>query len=165
MFVLFSWCEGFFLGYTKRTASRCSLPFVSTMKRTTTCIKACLPITLKDCEFPWALLLCWEWGQKGKVTWLQLHFESKAQCNQSYDTWLYKAMAMRRVLKKMYHEVVRKVLFCSRPLLITRHHSDLEFLISRWSCESHNLPAQVATLEGGWIKFQKLSPVRTNYLF
>lgn len=47
---------------------------------------------------------------------------------------------------------VRKALFCSWLLSMMSHHSDREFLISRWSCECHTFEATrgqfTPTLEG-----------------
>lgn len=36
---------------------------------------------------------------------------------------------------------VKKSLDCSRLLLMTRHHQDLEFLISHWGVERHTFVA------------------------
>lgn len=38
---------------------------------------------------------------------------------------------------KMLTVGVKKALNCSRIRLVTRVHEDLEFLVSRWSLESH----------------------------
>lgn len=37
-----------------------------------------------------------------EVSWIELRFKSKAQCNQSYDAWLQTVMSMTEVLKKIY---------------------------------------------------------------
>lgn len=58
------------------------------------------------------------------------------QLKTKYDAWLKKVLAMPRVLK-LYQIEVTVALLRSWLLSITRHHSDLKFLISRWSYESH----------------------------
>lgn len=68
--------------------------------------------------------------EKGEVRLLKLRSSRRPKCNQSYNTSLPKKMAMPKVSKKVYYVGVRKALFFSRLLLLTRHHSDFEFLDS-----------------------------------
>lgn len=47
-------------------------------------------------------------------------------------------LALQRMSERIYQVGVKKALSCSKLLLLTRHHHDLEFLVPSWSCESHS---------------------------
>lgn len=70
------------------------------------------------------------------MPWSDLRFESKALSHQSYDAWVRKVLEDFSVLGKMLKVGVKTALDCSWLLLLSRHHEDLEFLISGWRVES-----------------------------
>lgn len=68
--------------------------------------------------------------------WLEMQFELKTQCNQSYVAWWQKVVALPGVSKRINQAWVRKILFRSQLLSGTRHRRYIEFLVSGWSYES-----------------------------
>lgn len=74
--------------------------------------------------------------EKAEVLWTYLRFESKTASHQFYDDWVQKFLAIPGVTGKIMKVGVKRALGCSRLLPVTKHHQDLEFLISCWSVKS-----------------------------
>lgn len=73
--------------------------------------------------------------EEAEVPWPELCFETIAQSHQVYDASVQKVLAILGVADKMMK------VGASRLLSLTRHHHDLEFLVSCWSVESHTFIA------------------------
>lgn len=78
------------------------------------------------CELPLCLT---DEIEKGESPWPELRFESKTQTNQLFNAWRLKVVALPGNVPGWCEAISY-----SRLLLLTRHHHNLELLVSRWSC-------------------------------
>lgn len=75
--------------------------------------------------------------QKGEICWSDVDFEAKSQTNSIFAGWTTKLMAHDIYSEKIISAGIGRALNLSKKLPINRSPMDLEFLISRWSTESH----------------------------
>lgn len=64
-------------------------------------------------------------------------FQVQVISNQSYDAWVKKVMVVPGNSNKMLLVAVKKALDCLKIHSVTRVQGDMDFLVSRWSVESH----------------------------
>lgn len=76
--------------------------------------------------------------QKVKLCWTNTKFEAKSQKNSKFATWVSKLMSHSTYSEKIIAAGIRKALNLSNRLAINRCPIDLDFLVSRWSTESHS---------------------------
>lgn len=75
--------------------------------------------------------------QRNKVAWAEIKFESNIQSTQIYKEWVEEVLVVRNMSDILSDASVGKAVDVSPDIFITRSHADLEFLISRWSMETH----------------------------
>lgn len=79
--------------------------------------------------------------EKCELSSSNLTFESEIQIKQLFKAWCLKVIELSGLTKKFYQATVKKAVTLSRLLSLTRHHQDLEFLLSRWSIETRTFLA------------------------
>lgn len=74
---------------------------------------------------------------KGECCWSDIVFEVNSQTKSAFAEWATTLMAKKEYVDKIVSTGIGKALNLSKTLFINRSPMDLEFLISRWSVESH----------------------------
>lgn len=75
--------------------------------------------------------------EKGELCWSDINFEAKSQTNPAFAQWASDLMAKKGYPDKIISAGIGKALNLSKTLYINKSPADLEFLIFRWSVESH----------------------------
>lgn len=83
---------------------------------------------------------------KTEMCWSKVKFEAKSRTNSLFTTSVTKLMAISTYLMMISKTGIRKALNLSKGIAINRSLGNLEFLIARWSTESH-----IFLQHGGWI--------------
>lgn len=79
--------------------------------------------------------------ERGEICWSDIDFEAKSQTSPSFVPWATKLMMDTIHSDAIVSAGIGKALNLSKTLVINRNPLDLEFLISRWSIESHTFVA------------------------
>lgn len=69
--------------------------------------------------------------------WTELQYEAKSQSNIMFTVWANHLMSNSVITHKTTHTGIKKVLNLLKSLAINKRDDDIEFLIIRWSMESH----------------------------
>lgn len=80
-------------------------------------------------------------GESGEVCWFDVDFEAKSQTSLSFVEWATALMKDSVCSDAIISAGIGKALNLSKTLVVNRSPLDLEFLISRWSVESHTFVA------------------------
>lgn len=79
--------------------------------------------------------------ERGEVCWSDVSFEAKSQTSPSFVEWSTALMKDSVWSDAIISAGIGKALNLSKSLVVNRSPLDLEFLISRWSTESHTFVA------------------------
>lgn len=76
-------------------------------------------------------------GEKRRNMLVNMKFKAKSQTNSTFASWTTNLMT--RYSEKSIAAGIKKALNLSKSLVLSRCPEDMEFLVSRWSPESHFL--------------------------
>lgn len=76
--------------------------------------------------------------EKEELSMSDICFESKPQCHQLSDKWAGRLMADSGIVQR---DGLHKALVQARSIAIDRTRIELEFIVSRWSTETHTFMA------------------------
>lgn len=79
--------------------------------------------------------------ERGEICWSDIDSEAKSQTSPSFVPWATKLMMDTSHFDAIISVGIGKALNLSKTRVINRSPLDLEFLISRWSIESHTFVA------------------------